>query len=72
MRFLGILILLNVGLRSTTFKLLHKAKNDHPRGFGIVPGSWLTPNLKFLFANGSRNFPYGANSKLVLLLLLLL
>ena len=36
MRFLGILILLNVVLCSTAFKLLHKAKNDNPRGFGTA------------------------------------
>ena len=36
MRCLGILILLNVGLCSTAFKLLNKAKNEHPRGFGTA------------------------------------
>ena len=36
MRFLGILILLNVVFCSTAFKLLHKAKNDNPRGFGTA------------------------------------
>lgn len=38
MRVLGVLILLNVGLCSLGFKLLHKANKveDHPKGFGTA------------------------------------
>ncbi|XP_028405072.1 uncharacterized protein LOC114527579 [Dendronephthya gigantea] len=37
MRFLGVLILLNIGLLSMAFKLVNKVKSgDHPRGFGTA------------------------------------
>ena len=47
MRFLGLVVLLNLALCLTAFKLLHKAKNDHPRGFGtakhaVIIGEFLT------------------------------
>ena len=36
MCFFGILVLLNLGLGSTAFMLLDKAKNVHPRGYGTA------------------------------------
>ena len=60
MRFLGILFLLYLGLRSTAFKLLHEAKNDHPRGFGTAKHAVIIGKFSFSYNDKYLNKGYSS------------